>query len=458
MTYLTNFLINLFSIAKYILAVLAFASFFKKRRYFGVRVLCCLLLTVFLAAVAALFADGVLSISVPSWTTYIIYFTYTVCVLAWLVVCYRSKVRDYLFHCFSASILYAVLSSLRQIVLSFGRDGNGDGVIVSDGIWDILITILLMVLLYGGAYLVFGRKGNRYRDVRIGLAPFVVYIITGSILVLLSHVAETYKYTDPLSSDLVLVASVLFCLICLYVQYAIFIVSRSEMQMEKERIAKENAEQVSRESLRQYNTLKQNIDIINVKCHDMKHVLRNFRENAGADREKYMDELEQSIEIYDCSVKTGNDILDVLLTELNLRCSANKIRLICIADGEQIAFMDKADIFSLFGNIVDNAVEYLLGEEEANRYIQLRVYRQNDFAVIHEENYCAKTPQWGKDGLPRTSKGDPVNHGYGIRSIKMIAKKYGGSAAVTAADGAFTVAVLLPAPAAAGGADCAAAQ
>lgn len=446
MTYLTTFLISLFSLAKYALAVLAFAPFFERRKLFAVRAASSLLVLVMVAAVTALFSGDDPVVAVSGDPSYLIYLIYTLCLLAGVLVCYRGRVSSFVFHLFSAAVLFSVVSFLRQIVLSIGRGEDGVGVVVPDEIWDILIQAGLMLVLYGGAYFVFGRKGPLYRDIRIGTAPFVLCLATGVILALLSVVATTYKYTDVLSSNLLLLAAVLYCLICLFVQYSVFIASKAEAQKEKEHLARESAEQISKESLRQYNTLKQNIDIINVKCHDMKHVLRNYRENGDADRERYLDELDRTIEIYDCTVKTGNDVLDVILTELHLRCNAGGIRMSCMADGECLSFLEEPDIFSLFGNIVDNAVEYLMSVDPENRSFRLNVYRQNDFSVIRAENYYEGTLKLNRDGLPVTTKEDGDYHGYGIRSIRMIAKKYGGTAAVSAGDGVFSVAVLIPRP------------
>ena len=50
------------------------------------------------------------------------------------------------------------------------------------------------------------------------------------------------------------------------------------------------------------------------------------------EREKYIEEIQDSIQIYEAMVKTGNDVLDTILTEKSLACKANNIVVSCVAD------------------------------------------------------------------------------------------------------------------------------
>lgn len=48
------------------------------------------------------------------------------------------------------------------------------------------------------------------------------------------------------------------------------------------------------------------------------------------------------------------------------------------------------------------------------------------------------------DGLPKTTKQDSANHGYGLRSIREIVKKYGGSMELRQEDGSFCLFCFMP--------------
>ena len=48
--------------------------------------------------------------------------------------------------------------------------------------------------------------------------------------------------------------------------------------------------------------------------------------------------------------------------------------------------------------------------------------------------------------MPQTTKGDEANHGFGTRSMRQIAERYGGSFAAAAEDGTYRVDALIPLP------------
>ena len=67
--------------------------------------------------------------------------------------------------------------------------------------------------------------------------------------------------------------------------------------------------------------------------------------------------MEQEIRSYEAQNKTGNEVLDTILTSKSLYCQQHGITLTCVADGAALDFMDTMDLCSLFGNALDNAIE-----------------------------------------------------------------------------------------------------
>ncbi len=190
----------------------------------------------------------------------------------------------------------------------------------------------------------------------------------------------------------------------------------------------------------QYRLTKESIEIINEKCHDLKHQVARLREGGS---ERQIAEIENAIMIYDTNVKTGNDTLDVLLTQKKLQCEANKITLTCMVNGEAIAFMDDMDIFSLFGNAISNAIESVGKiEDPRRRQVSLKVRRMNNVCAIHVENYYSGKINM-QDGMPVTDK-DNNYHGFGMRSMKRIVESYGGALTVTVTDELFVLDMAMP--------------
>ena len=154
--------------------------------------------------------------------------------------------------------------------------------------------------------------------------------------------------------------------------------------------------------------------------------------------------MESDIRRYEAENKTGNPVLDTLLTAKSLYCQQHGITLTCVADGAALDFMDTMDLCSLFGNALDNAIESVekLPDSE-QRLIHLVVTRKKNFVWIRVENTYDGGFQ--ADGtLPKTTKADPRYHGYGLKSIYDTAEKYGGTAEISTQENQFTLKVLLP--------------
>ncbi|MFA6829970.1 MAG: ATP-binding protein [Bacilli bacterium] len=191
----------------------------------------------------------------------------------------------------------------------------------------------------------------------------------------------------------------------------------------------------------QYRLSKENIDLINIKCHDLKHQIGLLRKDSS---EKNISEIEHAIMIYDSSVSTGNDALNVILREKSLQCESEKIQLTCMVHGESLSFMDTTDIYSLFGNILSNAIESVRKLDDPNkRIISFNGQQVGNLFILHEENYYDGELTF-KEGLPQTTNTDKDYHGFGIKSMKRIALKYQGEMKVSAKDNIFILNFVFP--------------
>lgn len=195
---------------------------------------------------------------------------------------------------------------------------------------------------------------------------------------------------------------------------------------------------------RQYQLSRKNIDAINVKCHDIKHQIRSLADGGRVADGRALEDLAAEIAIYDSTSKTGNPALDVILTEKGLVCSGEKITLAVIADGRALECLEPQEIYSLFGNALDNAIEAVRGiGEPERRLVSLKVRRSGTMCVINVENSCDVAPAF-RDGLPQTTKTDAGSHGFGTRSMRGIVERHGGVLSFGCEDGIFHVDALLP--------------
>lgn len=188
---------------------------------------------------------------------------------------------------------------------------------------------------------------------------------------------------------------------------------------------------------------RENINIINIKCHDLKYRISKIPRIQNAEEQKeYIESIKSAVSIYDNIYQTGNNALDLVLTEKSLMCSEYHIKLSSMIDGTVLNFMKTTDVYALFGNLMDNAIESVLKEEDENkRIISIHISKKNQGYHIHIENYCNQTVVF-EDGLPITSKKDKTYHGFGVRSIKYIVEKYKGDMLMMVENQHFLVDIL----------------
>ena len=232
-------------------------------------------------------------------------------------------------------------------------------------------------------------------------------------------------------------------LVCLFTML-VEIEMLSNRQLAVEKAA---AERLMAEHERQYQMSRESIDAINLKCHDLRHQIRHLADGGAAVDAAVLEDMAREVNVYDSQVKTGNDALDTILTEKSLVCESEGITLTCIADGTALSHMSAPDLYSFFGNALDNAMEAVRQvEDPKRRSISLVVRKRAGMASIHVENWYdpASSAQEFSDGLPRTSKADATSHGFGTRSMRAIVERYGGTLSLSAGAETFSLDAMIP--------------
>ncbi len=199
----------------------------------------------------------------------------------------------------------------------------------------------------------------------------------------------------------------------------------------------------------QYQLSKSNIEVLNRKYHDLKHQIRVIRtENDEEKREEYLRDLELEIKFYEAQNKTGNKVLDTILTGKSMYCAQQNIEFTCVANGNLLDFMNVMDICSIFGNALDNAIESSEKvKDPSKRIIRVAVYEQGQFVMIRFENYFEEEPKSEEQNglyLPVTTKQNKAYHGFGLKSIRAAAERYGGTIAVETDANWFYLRILIP--------------
>lgn len=198
-----------------------------------------------------------------------------------------------------------------------------------------------------------------------------------------------------------------------------------------------------RNKMQYYQMSRDGIVSLQIKCHDLKHQIAAIRTRAAWESlDEHIQQLEDTIIEYGTVVECGHEAINVVLTEKNILCSTCGVKFSYIIDGSLFDFMSETEIYSLFGNALDNALESCSKvSEQEKRVISLKAARRGDMVVLHVENFFDAALNM-VDGMPVTTKKES-GHGFGLRSIREIAEKYGGVATVQAEGNIFKLTVVL---------------
>lgn len=304
-----------------------------------------------------------------------------------------------------------------------------------------ILTLLVYLATYGVVYWFIWafvdykiNFNNKMKINKVSLLSIAAIIV---VITIVLNVIVTYSHTtDKIIQTVIFIYSILSCFLAVSIQF--YLISLQNTRDENEMI-----KQLWATDKRQYELSKKNIELINIKCHDLKHQVKLLRHSMNKDVDNELKEIESAINIYDSSLKTGCDVLDVILTEKSLYCDAHNITLSCIVDGKELSFLDSIDVYSLFSNAISNAIEAEEKIGKGDRFIHLKVYRRGDLLAIHIENRIVDKPII-KEGIYITSKNDKDYHGFGIKSMQMITDKYQGALSIKIEDELFNLDIIIP--------------
>ena len=354
-----------------------------------------------------------------------------------ICICCRKTPAETVFYWTIAFIISEFADSLSWQMYSFAAEYGHDGALTQCLIYALCNGLTFATLLKN-------QLGTERTDTEVTLSQFdihcALYISFGTFLI--SYMDINTPFSRRMGMDIYIIRTLvdLIGIVLLsFFQYHIY---------SQQRFAEMNViNSLLRHQYDQYKYSKNTLDLLNRKYHDLKHQLAVIRTEQEPDKkEEYLRQLESGMKHFDVYYQTGNPILDTVLSDKKLYCRQKGVQLNVVADGGRLSFMETMDICSIFGNALDNAIESVEKLSDPKmRIVQVAVFAQNRFLMIRVENYYESALH--KDGNSfRTTKHDADYHGYGLKSIRFIAEKYGGSVNILTEDNRFSLRILIPLP------------
>ena len=301
--------------------------------------------------------------------------------------------------------------------------------------WAVLVQLLSGAGFFAAVYILLARQLPYKGEYHIGPRQLFSAFFIGILFMVQAAVLDNARaeHTPPSLAVTILIGQFYFITL-LYFQSELFKKSALEKEMSELNLLYERQRQ-------QYQVARQNVQIINKRCHELKLQIAALRQMSGAasappdpELKAHIDEAEKAAQLYDASRNTGNEVLDVVLTEKSLLCESRRIQLNAVTDGSCLNFFEASDLYALFANMLDHAIESAVKvSEPERRCIDLLVCTRQSFVVVN-----VISPD-----RPAESADTRAAH-YAVKVTNRIVQKYKGTLTTESQNGFFAVKIIFP--------------
>ena len=218
----------------------------------------------------------------------------------------------------------------------------------------------------------------------------------------------------------------------------------------KESHRQENEGAVLKEQMESMKRYLSEVEVLYQDIRRLKHDMGNhvvilenlFQKDLHQEAMGYLLKLETEFHETAEELKTGNPVTDVIIMEKEKEAARKGIAFCHDFHFPEGSAIDVFDISVILSNALNNAIEGAASCQDS--YINVSSYhKKNVYMIEFRNNFNGKLIFSEKDRLPVTSKEDQKEHGYGLSSIRKVARKYFGDMEIEQNGKEFLLYVML---------------
>lgn len=244
------------------------------------------------------------------------------------------------------------------------------------------------------------------------------------------EVKKIILLVQTLTTILIAIGGVVFCYHIVTKKNMQFIIEKEREKYLLEKKVYEERFQKNEEIQKFRHDMKKHMKIIHQLCGDLdpKDVqIERLKEYVN----KFLDTYPEQVTVY-----TGNVISDYFISELIFKLSQNsKFQYDIIGKLPEKMKVSDADLSILLGNALDNATDELI-QIEGECYFEISFKNYKDNIMINIKNSKA-------DPNIRTIKEASDGHGYGIKNMREVVKRYNGTLEIIETEDSFCVDIFI---------------
>lgn len=298
-------------------------------------------------------------------------------------------------------------------------------------------TLVLLFLYYGLILRVWGKKDK----VGFTRTQCIVHIIIAiySFINMIVVMVAIGKIKGEEASLILLINMGFIIFANMYFLYFIQFVEESNQLKRKFKLLEQQASMQYEYYVQQEKKYRESISIL----HDVdKHIMaieKLYYEDNKEEAINYTKDISNILRPLIPRQIARHPILNILLNDKIQDAKKAHIDLQYEIDNVELDFMNPMDVTTIFGNLLDNAIE-ACRQVEGSRWIKLRVKPYYEMIVIRMENTSIDKSRW-ENHKPVSQKG--LNHGIGLSNVERVLGKYDGSMQLSCENNVFQCNIIV---------------
>ena len=301
----------------------------------------------------------------------------------------------------------------------------------------VISKMLLIVLIKASGHYI------KPKNIQISKPTIVVLLILPIATLLIIYVLSDYAIKLQTENTVIMVLAILGLVIA---NIALIYLFEWQLRREEKHI-KDSIERKHIESqVEYYKKALATRQEYNKIIHNFKNQLFAIGDLVSKNNPEGINKINELCDFVVASSQTNytqSDSLNALLHSKRKVIDDNSIEFTCESIMLEQNDISELDLCLVVGNLLDNSIEACLRMEEGRKYIDLKIKQQGDYLAINLINSFNE-----KEGMKinQTSKDDKTMHGFGLKSVREIAKVHNGTLNIITNENEFIASVILNNP------------
>lgn len=344
--------------------------------------------------------------------------TFVLIHIIFAICCFEIRITKIIFY----SIIIDIFSAATEIVTIFIISAVTDTEITEyiNNIYFFIIDVAISKTIYFLTCLMLSalikkESGNMKIPVSLFFYPTVVVFA----LIMMWMICANYRLSTVHQILMSTVSALLF-----FSTVTLFIVYQRNIDRENRYLILENEIQKEKTDKNYYSILEHQNRELMIYAHDTKNHLNAIKAlNDNKQIDEYLTQMTNELKIHSIMCHSGNRILDVIINKYVTECEMKNICIEFDTTKSNLNTVNDYDLVTVLGNVLDNAVA--AASESAEKCISVTIKKVNTYDSVIVVNSCDIQPNAiGKE--LKTVKGDVNHHGFGMKSVMKVLKKYNG--------------------------------